>query len=226
MAEVAPRGADVAYDRLKAEIISGVLAEGESIIEVDTAARLSMSRTPIREALRRLQHDGLVVATVRGMAVRARSPEEIVEVYEARIVLETAVARAAANRRTDTDLVRLTGLLRRAEALPTDRPDVLAAANLELHRAIWAASHNGALADLLERVNVHLTRYPATTLSYPGRWARALAQHAEIVDAIAAAMPRPVRASPRSTSPRPGTSGCPCGRTRSEEGGRPLGTDR
>ena len=175
---------DAAYSALKDEIVRGRLGAGTPIVEVDTASRLGVSRTPIREALRRLEQDGLVVSTGRGMVVRSHSPEEILEVYEARIVLETAVARAAALRRTDADLLRLGALLRRAQKLSASKAAVLAAANQELHRAVWIAGHNGALVDLLERLIVHIARYPATTLSRPGRWEQALEEHAALIDAI------------------------------------------
>jgi DNA-binding GntR family transcriptional regulator len=60
----------------------------------------------------------------------------------------------------------------------------LVEANEQFHRAVWRASHNESLIDLLDRLSLHLARYPGTTLSAPGRWAAALAQHTELVDAI------------------------------------------
>jgi DNA-binding GntR family transcriptional regulator len=65
-------------------------------------------------------------------------------------------------------------------------PDAMAAANQAFHAEIWAASHNGTLVDLLSRLNSHITRYPATTLTSPGRWTEALSEHADLVRAIEA----------------------------------------
>lgn len=60
----------------------------------------------------------------------------------------------------------------------------MAAANRAVHEAIWVASHNGTVVDLLTRLNNHLTRYPATTLKVPGRWSEALAEHHALINAI------------------------------------------
>ncbi|MDA0564773.1 GntR family transcriptional regulator [Streptomonospora sp. S1-112] len=175
--------ADV-YKELRAAIVSGEFDAGAQLGEVALAERYGVSRTPVREALRRLQQDGLVERGDRGMRVRVRSPEEILEIYEVRIVLEGAAARAAAERRTRIDLARLHGA---AEAMAaTDAADgmAMAAANRAFHETVWAAGHNQTLTDLLMRLNDHLARYPATTLTTPGRWESALAEHAAIVEAI------------------------------------------
>ncbi|MER5391815.1 GntR family transcriptional regulator, partial [Saccharopolyspora sp. NPDC002686] len=120
----------------------------------------------------------------RGMRVRTRSPEEILEIYEVRISLEATAASAAAQRRSDFDLVRIARAQKAMVATSTSDPAAMAAANLTVHEAIWAASHNGTIVDLLTRLNNHLTRYPATTLKVPGRWAEAIDEHEAIIEAI------------------------------------------
>lgn len=164
--------------------MSGEYAAGEPLVELSLADRYRTSRTPVREALRRLEQDGLVERGDRGMRVRARSPEEIMEIYEARITLEATVAAAAAERRTELDLIRIRRAAAAMSEVDTSDPHAMAAANRLVHEAMWAAGHNGTIIDLLTRLNNHLTRYPATTLSAPGRWAQALRQHEEIIDAI------------------------------------------
>jgi DNA-binding GntR family transcriptional regulator len=172
------------YDRLKAAILSGELEPGSPLVEVALAEWCGVSRTPIREALRRLQQDGLVQRSDRGLAVKTRSPEEILDIYDARMVLEATTGRVAAERRTDYDVRLLHGLLDHGDRVPgTDGP-AMVEANQKFHRAVWRAGHNEALIDLLERLNLHLARYPGTTLSTPGRWATALRQHRELVAAI------------------------------------------
>ncbi|MDA3629767.1 FCD domain-containing protein [Saccharopolyspora sp. WRP15-2] len=118
------------------------------------------------------------------MRVRTRSPEEILEIYEVRISLEATAASAAAQRRSDFDLVRIARAQKAMVATSTSDPSAMAAANLAVHEAIWAASHNGTIVDLLTRLNNHLTRYPATTLAAPGRWAEAIDEHEAIIEAI------------------------------------------
>jgi DNA-binding GntR family transcriptional regulator len=174
------------YERLREEIVSGRLASGAPLVEAAVAAHYGTSRTPVREALRRLEQDGLVERGDRGLRVRTRGPEEILEIYEVRILLEAAAARDAAERGGRLDLMRI-GHARDAMAAadPADR-DAMVATNRAFHEEIWASSHNGTLVDLLTRLNSHITRYPATTLTSQGRWAEVLREHAGLVRAIEA----------------------------------------
>jgi len=177
--------ADV-YERLRQAIVSGEMEPGASLVESAVAARYGISRTPVREALRRLEQDGLVERGDRGMRVRTRSPEEILEIYEVRIVLEASAARAAAERGSRLDLMRIRHAREEMEAADSGDAAAMAATNRAFHRAIWAASHNGTLVDLLSRLDSHLVRYPATTLTSEGRWPTVLREHAEMLRAIEA----------------------------------------
>lgn len=174
------------YERIKAAILSGELQPGEPLVETALAEWCGVSRTPIREALRRLQQDGLIDRTARGMAVRERSPEEILDIYDTRLVLEAMAGRVAADRRTAYDLRAMQLWIQRADKVSADDKDGMVEANLGFHAAVWRASHNESLIDLLERLNLHLSRYPGTTLSSPGRWDEARREHQALVDAIEA----------------------------------------
>lgn len=174
------------YERLREEIVSGRLPSGVPLVEATVAARYGTSRTPVREALRRLEQDGLVERGDRGLRVRSRGPEEILEIYEVRILLEAAAARGAAERGTRLDLMRIKSAAEAMAAADPADPDAMAATNRAFHEEVWAASHNGTLVDLLTRLNSHVTRYPATTLTSPGRWEEALSEHADLVRAIEA----------------------------------------
>lgn len=171
------------YDSLKQAILLGKLEPGQSLVETALATWLQISRTPVREALKRLEQDGLVQRGDRGLVVRPRSPEEILDIYAARIVLEGAVGRTAAERRTEYDV---RALWRIVEKTPTALPgeDRRMDFNRQFHRAMWRASHNDSLVDLLDRLDLHLSRYPATTLSYPGRWIQAGKEHVRLVQAV------------------------------------------
>ena len=92
-----------AYERLKNAIITGELGPGTHLVESSLARLCQVSRTPVREALTRLEQDGLVHQGARGLVVRERSPEEILDIYETRIVLEATAARLAAERHTALD---------------------------------------------------------------------------------------------------------------------------
>ncbi|MDF1605679.1 GntR family transcriptional regulator [Nocardioides sp. YIM 152315] len=152
--------------------------------EVAVASRFGVSRTPVREALRRLEHDRLLVPSSRGLVVRGVDTDEVIQIYTVRILLEGEAASEAASARTQADLLRLESLLDRDRSL-SDPPDATRAeANTEFHEAVWNATHNGVLQDLLQRLTIHLVRTPHSTLSAPGRWDEALDEHAGVLDAI------------------------------------------
>ncbi|HEY1823809.1 MAG TPA: GntR family transcriptional regulator [Trebonia sp.] len=173
------------YEMMKQAILRGELEPGQQLIETALAEWCQVSRTPIREALSRLVQDGLAERSDRGLIVRRRSPEEILDIYETRIVLEATVGRVAAQRRSEFDVHTLHRIIERARGVaPDDERKV--EVNRQFHLAMWRASHNDSLLDLLERLNLHLARYPATTLSHPGRWEEAKQEHGAILDAVEA----------------------------------------
>jgi len=177
-----------AYERLRAEIVDGRALPGTPLVEAAIATRLGISRTPVREALRRLEQDGLVERKGRVVAVRSCSPEEILEIYTVRIVLEGLAASLAAEARNEFDLAQLEERHLRMKELGDEPADhaAMALTNRRFHEALWAASHNRTLIDLLVRLNSHLSRYTATTLVSPGRWKTVLADHEKLIDAIRA----------------------------------------
>jgi DNA-binding GntR family transcriptional regulator len=172
------------YEKLAQAIMTGELVPGQPLIETALAEWCDVSRTPIREALTRLEQDGLVVRGERGLMVRERSPEEILDLYETRIVLEAMAARVAATRRSYLDLITMRRVAERLQSMETTDELAMAAGNREFHQAVWRASHNDALSDLLHRLDMHVARYPSTTLSQPGRWAEANKEHQSIIEAI------------------------------------------
>jgi DNA-binding GntR family transcriptional regulator len=172
------------YERLRREILGGLLPPGTALREIALAERYGVSRTPVREALRRLEHDKLLEAGDRGLRVRQPTHEEVVQVYDARILLEGAAAEQAARTRGEADLALLDGLLARDLALAAPSPEDRADTNIEFHQAVWRATHNPVLLDLLQRLNLHLIHTPTTTLAAPGRWEQALAEHQALIAAI------------------------------------------
>lgn len=172
------------YERLKRAILAGEIRPGEPLTELVLADWYKISRTPIREALTRLEQDGLVTRGDRGLIVRESSPGEILDLYETRIVLESKAASVAADRRTSNDLIAMRRGAERSDRLDTEDGAALAQTNREFHRTVWRASHNESLIDLLERLDMHLGRYPATTLTYPGRRSSAHRQHIGLINAI------------------------------------------
>lgn len=172
------------YERLKEAIMAGDILPGQPLVETALAAWCEVSRTPVREALTRLEQDGLVARTERGLVVRERSREEILDIYETRIVLESTAARVAAARRSSLDVLTMKRLASRLDGVDTSDERQMARANREFHQAVWQASSNEPLSDLLRRLDLHLARYPSTTLSQPGRWTEGNAEHRAIIAAI------------------------------------------
>ncbi|GGJ42759.1 GntR family transcriptional regulator [Streptomyces brasiliensis] len=172
------------YERLRDAILSGEFEPGAPLVETALADILQVSRTPVREALSKLEYDGLVSRERRGLVVRQRTADEILDIYQTRIVLESAVVRHAAERRTANDLLLLRGLLARWDSVDLSDRSAMREANQAFHEALWRAGHNVCLSDLLSRLALQVHRFPPTTLGEPGRWAEAGAEHAQIVDAV------------------------------------------
>jgi DNA-binding GntR family transcriptional regulator len=173
------------YDVLRDAIVSGELGPDEPLVEARLAKRIGVSRTPVREALRRLEQEGLVQRVDRSLHVRGRSPDEILEIYNVRILLESEAARAAAERATPGDLSRIRVALRRMrDADAGSSPSHMAELNASFHNAIWHASHDDTLLDLLERLRVRLHRYQFTTYLRQTRWEPALEEHTRLLEAI------------------------------------------
>jgi DNA-binding GntR family transcriptional regulator len=172
------------YDQLRTAVLNGVYRPGTVLLEAAVAEAYGVSRTPVREALRALEKDGILQQDGRHLVVRVTTLEEVMEIYDCRIVLEGVAAGWAARTRTDNDLrlleLALEQMREAAEAPPFEKATV----NHYFHDRMWRASHNATLVDLLSRLEVHIRRYPEPTVSQPGRWQEALNEHNAIIEAI------------------------------------------
>ncbi|MCX2729753.1 GntR family transcriptional regulator [Saccharopolyspora sp. NFXS83] len=179
-----------AYSDLRQAILTGARPAGTRLREEELAETFGLSRTPVREALRRLEADGLVrLVPHRGAEVVRFEDEDVDELFDLRCLLESHAARRAAER-GDTDVAALRELCEQMEHLLHDLDDSgyeqITRLNMEFHRAVHRAGGRRLLPDLLSRViDVPLVRrtfhqYTAAELD------RSFAQHRELVDAIAA----------------------------------------
>jgi len=186
-AQVAPGGkAERLYERLKADLVAGRLTPGQRLSEASLSREYGVSRSPIREATIRLETEGLMERHGMVVRVRERDPEEIVDIYRARVFLEGALAADAAVRHRDLDILRLErAVAAEARVDPADAGEMMRA-NREVHDALAAAAHNVTLADLQQRLTAQVTTLPATTLSYPGRWEEARAEHRRLLEVVRA----------------------------------------
>jgi DNA-binding GntR family transcriptional regulator len=139
---------DEIYDRLRADIVQGVLRPNQRLVELDLAERLGVSRTPIRETLQRLALDGLVRRDRSGWVVHEHSPEEIRSIYEVRAALEGYAAFLAAGRATEDQLRALDDLYPPGDAAFALPPDEQVELNQRFHDGVIAAAGNSRLAQL------------------------------------------------------------------------------
>jgi DNA-binding GntR family transcriptional regulator len=183
----APTLAESVYRTLRAAIREGAVSEAEPLREGRLAARLAVSRTPVREALQRLTREGLIgQAHGKGVAVPALDARDLEELYEIRLALEPAAARLAARGASESELGAMRALLAQAEASADSDPRRLAALSARFGDLVAEASRNRRLAALIRQHRDGILRAEGTTLGHPGRADKALAEHRALLAALEA----------------------------------------
>lgn len=177
------------YEELIAAFRSGKYRPGDRIRAEDVAQSLNVSRTPVREALSRLQERRLLEMTASGLAVAQFDRQGVLELYALREILEGAAARFAAQHASPSDIYAMRRISESfAEAQESD-VSRLVHLNRALHNAIYEATHNRFMIDALVSLNDALMLLPSTTFAAPGRRATAAPEHDAILDAIEARDP-------------------------------------
>ena len=175
-----------AYEYLESEILTGRLKPRERLVEQEIAEQLKMSRTPIREALRRLEERGLVrILPHRGAVVSDISPAEVEHIYVVRNVLEVLAVRLAIDRITPEQIERV-HVLEAAHAGEASGGDVrgLMRVNDQFHDAIYGATGNSCLLETIQQLRrqIHPVRFNAW--ARPERIARSVVEHRLMVEAL------------------------------------------
>ena len=190
--------ADFVKERIREAIQTGRYQPGDRIRESEVAEWLKVSRTPVREALRRLESEGLVgFQSWRGVVVADLDRKQVSELYAMREVLEGAAARLAARHIDEAEIDLLEACLARADACGDD-PDAQAAINRQFHETIYAAAHNRYLTQTLEQLRNALALLRGTTFALPGRAQTAAAEHWKILEAIRSRDPDAAEAAART----------------------------
>ena len=174
-----------AYLRLLAEIRTGALLPGARLRETELAERLGISRTPVREAIRQLEADGLVTHLPRqGATVRGLDYAEVIELYEMRAVLEGTAARLAARVASDVELEEL-GALNAELALAAPGP-AAQELNRQFHRTLLDAARNRFLVKSMSALQRTLFILGPTTLAHAPRVQGAFAEHDAVLQGLRA----------------------------------------
>jgi DNA-binding GntR family transcriptional regulator len=176
--------AEHAYQQLLSAIISGELQPGCRIREVELAEWLNISRTPVREAVRRLESEGLIcIAGHKGMAIAELDYQAVMELYQMREVLEAAAASLAAKHASEPEIYSL-GEIFNQEKQQHHNSAAQAEINRAFHNAIYHAAHNRYLLKSLNSLRDAMALLGASTYALPSRGEAALVEHQRIIEAI------------------------------------------
>lgn len=174
------------YAALLDAIDRGDFAPGARLVEADLAERFGVSRTPVREALNRLETQGVLARDPRrGVVVASLDYDELGELYAVREVAEGFAARMAARHAAPAEIALLQEMVEGDRARLND-PRALSQANKQFHRQLHRASHNRYLIQMLDAMRRSLALLSSSTLAVPERGVQSVEEHAAIVAAIAA----------------------------------------
>ena len=174
-----------AYSLILEAIDGGTYKPGDRLVESELAERFGMSRTPIREALQRLETQSLLERDGRSLIVASLDHNQMSELYIVRRELEGLAARLAARHATAEEIALLRAMVTADNAL-VDDPPALARANRRFHKQIHLASHNRYLVQQLDLVHRTMALMADTSLAAQGRGEIAQGEHEGIVAAIEA----------------------------------------
>jgi DNA-binding GntR family transcriptional regulator len=183
--------AEAVHTTLREAILHGILPAGHQLGEIRLASIFGRSRTPVREAILRLEAEGLASRTARsGLVVAQITREEVLEVYAVREMLDGLSARLAAQGILPTELDRIVWLNDRLRAA-AEQSDAKAMIqlNIEFHEAICRAGRNSLLQEFMERIHAWVRRFENTTMAYAGRGLEAVGEHDALIDALRARNP-------------------------------------
>lgn len=174
-----------AYSLILEAIDVGVYKPGDRLVESDLAEKFGMSRTPIREALQRLETQSLLARDGRSLIVNSLDHNQMAELYVVRGELEGLAARLAAHHATNEEIRVLRDMVKEDHGRVND-PSALARSNRRFHKQIHLASHNRYLVQQLDLVHRSMALMATTSIAVEGRGEDTLVEHQAIVDAIEA----------------------------------------
>lgn len=175
-----------AYTLILEAIEAGVYKPGDRLVESELAERLGVSRTPVREALQRLETQSMLSRDGRSLMVASLDHNQLAELYAVRTELEGLAARLAARHATDEEIRVMRSMVEDDRALLGGDPRQLSRANKRFHKQIHLASHNRFLVQQLDLLHRSMALMATTSLAAEGRDEAAMLEHDQIVSAIEA----------------------------------------
>ena len=174
------------YEKIRMAILTGEIPAGERLVELDLAAKMNSSRTPVREALQKIASEGLIYSIPRaGYIVGEISETDLQEIFEMREALEGMASRLAARRREDDEVERIIELFERIEKHSADTElEYYVEIGEKLHQFILQSCNNSMIANTMERLRTRIMRIWKGGLSIPGRIDKAFEEHKEILMTI------------------------------------------
>lgn len=179
--------ADAVYERLENDILCGVYPPGELLSELHLCRLLDVSRTPVREALKRLAQEGLMEETSRGMTVIGITEKDIEDIYEIRARIEGLATRLCVGTMTDRNLSELRDIVE-LQAFYTERatPEQIRDTDSAFHSLIYRYCGNRTLTHLLTTLHHRVQRYRQLSVVSPERAKSAVTEHRGIYEALVA----------------------------------------
>ena len=177
--------ADTVFDRIEADILNGNLKPGDVLTELKLCEMLSVSRTPVREALNRLRQEGLIEETGKGAIIVGITDRDLDDIYEIRLRVEGLATAMCADAVTEEQLKKLEETVALQEYY-TSRHDSDSIRNLdsEFHRLIYSYCGSRVLSDLLSDLHRKVQRFRRSSIEDPHRASAAVAEHTEILSAL------------------------------------------
>ena len=179
--------ADQVFEHLETDILSGKYNKGEILTESKLSVELGVSRTPIREALRRLEQEHLIEEAPKGVVVVGISERDLEDIFAVRLKLEGQAAAMAAQNYTDEQLAVVREALEFQEFyLNKNDPDRIKSMDSRFHETIYKMSGSTVLYDVLEPLHKKILKYRRASVSNTGRAEASVAEHRAIYEALAA----------------------------------------
>lgn len=177
--------ADQIFEKLEDDIITGVYARGEILTELKLVEALGVSRTPIREALRRLEHERLIQETGKGAIVLGITVEDLIDIMDIRIRIEGLATARAARNRTDADKEKIASLCDLQDFYYEKRDlDRLREVDDQFHDLIYDLSPGSILQDTLTPLHKKTLRFRRISITDDNRVKKSVNEHRAIGQAI------------------------------------------